>query len=336
LTECEYETGTCLFKTSGLELYITAPANQEGAGLYLGNRVGGDMQSFVIEGFKNPETLMNDDDRCLEASRTTVFYCGNDVFQNQFTAVQTCKRQGMTATGTPWVPAVRPGECSKTRYDEQYAAESNLRQIIKRSYDVKLELEHMRKDIVLYRKQYETNCMAFFDLAKALQGVWDVLKNIMCQIIEVGIGIVAWVLDKLLGMILSAAGCPLVTTMQTNPMCNGIVGMVKGGGLGNLTKVGWTLKGASTAVGQTLSMLSEKPGVGDQLKTAATKDESLKQMNWGAKELVSFPFMLQQFALNLACGKFISAIVGLLMPLIMCNLPLKADGSMCQTQGCYR
>lgn len=335
LIEIDGSAGLFKLKVAEKELYLTAHGDGELAELYVSapGNFQTPMQTWLIESFKLPDTLISDDDRCERASATNVFGCGDDVYQYFGTALQSCNTQGTTSSTMAWRPAARPTECSKQRADEQNAVEQTLRAFQKEGIEFKFKLQRMKRDVQAFQDRFNgDDCGKFMNFVEGIKGVIEKLKSLLCEIVQLAMSLYAWVLDKVLATAITMfTGIP-VTAMQANPLCNAIINKA---GPGNLTTIGLAVKGANAAVGQTLCKVGEKNGIGDRLKEVSKTNNDLRKMNFNTCDMADLTAQLIAFAINIACGKFVTAMLTLLMPMIMCNLPLRADGSMCQKTGCY-
>ena len=77
--------------------------------------------------------------------------------------------------------------------------------------------------------------------------------------------------------------------------------------------------------------MGQDQGIGDYVR------ESPEGNNFDFDDcsVVHLSNMMLMFGLNVVCGKLVSAMITLIMPMLMCNLPLRLDGGMCQVDGCY-
>jgi hypothetical protein len=231
-------------------------------------------------------------------------------------------------TGEYWTTSVLKRTCSAGQLAQQQNIESELNLLQAKVGALETEMKSLQRELETAERDLESNaCNTIVD---ALESLVEFLKSILCQIAEALIFIIGIALDKAITLI-PGIGQTLIA-MQNQPMCLPIGKAAKGAGK-KAANVALKVAKAGVLYGYKHIMCAIKgiDGAQDLFQSAKPIAASF---NFDTCEVGELDVAIFNFAYNLACGNIASAVLSLAKPAIMCNLPWKPDGGMCQTQGC--
>jgi len=177
----------------------------------------------------------------------------------------------------------------------------------------------------LRRNFWTKVCKTFLDSLNAVvDKVAELIAKYRCEMVELAFIAASALVDKLVmvavvGATYGAGG--YIAALQAQPFC-----IAAAMGVDKLKKLGPLTATVTTAVTRTVGKALCKIPMSQQIKDTFGDD-----MDWKACAVTSLSLNLFACGVNLYCGQFANAINSLLLPLIMCKLKLRPDGSQCRT-----
>ena len=197
---------------------------------------------------------------------------------------------------------------------------------------------------------------------QCIKSAWNSLTSIGCEVVKLLIKVGARAIDKILGpalggvMMIKQVGCALKEKVK-----RAVASAASVKWKDNSQYLGVSVASANHAASEAgiteeilmdfkelICPLSEtdtfKSTLGDigVIKTMCDKklsdEQALVEVNAMVEGSSSVLFLLVDivyFVKDLKCGRFFSAVMRLIKPMILCNLRLGAGDTACQTQGCY-
>jgi len=237
------------------------------------------------------------------------------------------------ASSFPWTCN---GNCTQEQKDAQELDRKKATSDLALAQVAEAKVADFRNRVAKFEHNLILNpCKVLIDMVEKVKAF---IKKYLCSFIEIGIGVAAGLADKALtaAVVAGTSGVAVgIAALQAQPWCIAAAT----GGTGMVSKVvgsnaAITMKGVSL-IGGASKALCELGKSAGKVAGEHIKEASKGIMDWNACNFIKFGTNVILFALNVACGQLFSGVTYVIMPLIMCNLPLAENGAMCQTEGCY-